>query len=302
METKFKIQYERNDRYPGKGTIESYLARHHIISYPFMAVYTIVAARYCAMHAESWKEFRRFFTEREINADQMLDYFRDNLDDEYVYLVMSNYGKNLPGCGKHNACIGHMRRVCWAESNLFIGPASVYRTNDPSQKLEQFPISMQVDSKTKKQMRLAKEVSEAWQRISSACIVGEKDQFIEFTLKNSDGKEVEKFVVAFLAYINCTKDIYVTGYDDWAAVPIGEKGSYTFRVKPDNKMAVRNDWEKNDKIKNFKFQLRDKVATENEPVVCITSFNHQKGYAIGVLKDRRGMNEDEKRNFQNKWM
>lgn len=289
MRVKFKIQYKRADGgYSGKEEgLNSYLARHHIISYPFMQIYTIVTAWYCTNNNEMREKFNKFLKDRSpYRYDETNVLYKKLKEKTEIYLDMNETGWS-----------DILNKVCWAESNLFIGPGGLYRMDDPSQKKEKFPLSMD-----KQQMQLANNVISAWNSISNAAIVGEKDQFIEFTLKKADSKGVEKFVAAFLAYINCTKDIYVTRYDDWVAVPIGEKGSYTFRVKTDNGMAVRNDWEKNDKIKNFKFRLRDKAATENEPVVCITSFNHQKGYAKGVLKDRRGMNEDEKRNFQNKWM
>jgi hypothetical protein len=281
MKGKFIIQYRRNNGgYPGTQTaLSGHLARHHIISYPFMAVYAVVAMWYCSLHQDVWKEYCKFFSRQMLSLDATIKYFNDLIDKSNIFIDLT---------AAKNVYVASLRRVCWAESNLFIGPAGAYRTDDPSQCKEKYPLSMD-----EKQVKKADAVWKKWSTISSARITGEDNQFITFSLE--DDEKLADFVSAFLEYINYTQDIHVTRYDDWAAVPYdGVKEVYTFWVALQKNTDGKAE-------KTFQFRLRDKAANEEEPVVCMISFDQKKYNATGIVKQRSGMGNREKELFREKW-
>ena len=168
MDGKFKIIYNRIGNYPGNGVLSGYMARHHVISYPFMQVYAVVAAWYCTVHNKKLiNQYDAFFNARGVNWGAFQAVFNIPADENYVYLEMD---ANQPYAGIINW-------VCWAESNLFIGPAGCYRLDDPSQRVDKIPLSMDT-----RQKKLAEAVKEAWKMVANPAVTGAAGQLIEFSI------------------------------------------------------------------------------------------------------------------------
>lgn len=286
MDIKFVIQYNRIGNYPGPGVVGANAARHHIISYPFMQVYAVVAAWYCCTEEgrSLFGDLDRFFQVRGVNWNALQTQLAGKAS---VFLEMNPV----------MAHSGIINWVCWAESNLFVGPAGCYRADDPSQKIDKIPLSMDAGQKA-----LAEKVIQTWREVANPAVKGEANQFIEFTIKNTGNGKLNSFVDAFLKYINHTNVIHVTRYDDWKAVQAdgGQERDYSFWIN--SKASLKNKAGKLFQTMNCKFRLRDSKAGGLEPVVCVRDFNSAKQYAVGLLKDRSGMNEQECKVFEgNSW-
>lgn len=286
MDIGFTIQYNRIGNYPGPGLVGPNAARHHIISYPFMQVYAVVAAWYCCMEEgrSLFNDYDRFFQARGINWNALQTQLagKTSVDLEIT--------QNLPHSGIINW-------VCWAESNLFIGPAGCFRKDDPSQRVDKLPLSMDAGQKA-----LAERVVQAWNEVANPAVTGEANQFIRFTIKNTGNGKLRNFVEAFLKYINHTRVIHVTRYDDWTVVPVdgGRELDYSFWINPT--ASLRNRAGKLFPTMDCRFRLRDSKADGSEPVVCVRDYNHKKQYVVGLLKDRSGMSEQDCMVFEgNSW-
>lgn len=269
-------RYERTGNYPGNGkALGAELARHHILSYPFMRSFAVVTFWYMATH----------------ESDSIAAKAKNKLDDFY-----QARGVGIGVNGWFNTCklfknksnlelevekaSGFLNWICWAESNLFIGPAGKHRLDDPSQKMDQFPLNMDKAVKHK-----ATEVKKAWDKICASRLVGEKDQMISLSIND---KELPNFVEIFVEYICLSKPkcIYESKYKDWAAYPTtGKSKPHQFWL---NLSQPNNDI----KDKRYKFALRDEAAKANEPWVCIKKFDADT--VMGIEKGDPGSGEYDK--------
>lgn len=248
--------YERTGNYPyaAKVPLTAGLARHHILSYPFMRSYAVVTFWYIATHGSDSikKKLDDFYKARGVGIaaggwfDTCLSFKnRSNLEEEV------------------NNANSFLNWICWAESNLFIGPNSDHRLDDPSQKMEEFPLNMNDTVKSQ-----AIEVKKAWNNICKSRLVGEKGQTISLSIDDSG---LSNFVEAFVKYICLSQptDIYRSKYKDWAAhlaTDTSRKTPYQFWL---DLSQSGNDIED----KRYKFALRDSEADAKEPWVCIKKFD-----------------------------
>ena len=184
--------------------------------------------------------------------------------------------------------IGILNWICWAQPNLFIGPSGIYREDDPSQKMEEFPIHM-----NPKQKELATKVKAGWSSVSSSRIVGEAGQMINISVNVDclDDKKRNTFIPAFLDYITASREVYKTRFDDW--VIIKNKRKYDFWVQP---FPVNSKNIQGEKVEIFRFSL--KVQNENiekNTVIRLIGFQQANcgvGYASGVYRKSAESEED----------
>lgn len=266
MEETIRFQYLRSGNgYVGAGgVIPQSLSRHHMISYPFMLTYWVATLFYLNRDNQYVGAFENFIQKNGIALNGGMQNF------------MQLFNRNLEEIVSGN--IGDLNKLCWAHSNLFIGPAGKYRDDDPSQKVEECPLNMD-----KRQKGLSKEVIDIWSKhVSSSRIVGERDQYITVKI-NMEGMGI--FVPKFFEYLNYTTEIYVTGYDEWAVVLENSdyKALHTFWIN-------ENAGKKPNITKNrYKFVLREKAAAEGEKYVCITGFEGDRVWGI----EKNGIDESQ---------
>lgn len=225
--------YNRGDSFPGNTVLNNRFSRHHIISYPMMRCFAEVLLQ---------------FEKKEIvTADK-------ELREKYEKFNRAYTGQNMDE--KKN-------RIAWAYSNLFIGPSSKYREDDPSQKMDKIPISF-----PEKRAILAKNVKLAWNKISSSYIVGESDT--EISLKISENKnDVKTFLSTFIDYILDVRTegaIHVTRLNDWVVKPdtsqSGEYYHFYFRNVRDGEVS-----------QNYGFYLYERSMSLGKGLVAITKFD-----------------------------
>lgn len=251
MNITIEYLYRRMGGFPNKNeTLSENLARHHILSYPFMLSFSVATFWYIAT------------CEPGTIIEKLESFYRPRLGGEYVWrkACMDFKAKLIAGDSVDDA-MSFMSWLCWAESNLFIGPAGRYRLDDPSQTMDKFPLYM--DDRVKHK---ANEVKAVWDKICKSSVVGEEGAKITLKIK---GDRLPNFVEAFVDYICLSKkgNIYRSAYKEWAACPAtGESKPHQFWLdlsQPDNDI----------KDKRYKFALRDKAADAKEPWVCIKKFD-----------------------------
>ncbi|MCH5255303.1 MAG: hypothetical protein J1F41_10300, partial [Lachnospiraceae bacterium] len=204
MDITIKYLYKRMGGFPNSNeTLSKNLARHHILSYPFMLSFSVVTFWYIAT------------CEPGAIIERLESFYRPRLDNrKYVWrkACMDFKAKLIAGDSVDDA-MSYMNWLCWAESNLFIGPAGRYRLDDPSQTMDKFPLYM--DDRVKNG---ATRVKKAWDEICKSRLVGAGGDSI--TLKIVAGG-LPNFVEAFVDYICLSQPgkIYRTAYREWAAYP-----------------------------------------------------------------------------------
>lgn len=252
MDITIEYLYKRMGGFPNSNeTLSKNLARHHILSYPFMLSFSVVTFWYiatCGSESIAKQKLDNFYEVRKVGG-----WF----DACAPFKNKSNLVRAV------NDASSFLSWICWAESNLFIGPAGRYRLDDPSQKMDKFPLYM--DDRVKIG---ATRVKKAWGAICDSSVVGEEGEGI--TLNIRSGK-LPNFVEAFVDYICLSQPgkIYRSAYREWAAYPDAVTG----------KLMPHQFWldlsQPNDDIKDkrYKFALRDEAAKAKEPWVCIKKFD-----------------------------
>lgn len=243
--------------YPGPGILPAGLTRHHIFSYPFMLTYAVVTMHYLANHEDgkAMDKLQKFYQARPgAVIPQVSEFGYSSLEDKVE--------GNMAG----------LVWICWAEPNLFIGPSGVCRDDDPSQRMEQFPLSLPA-----RQMQLAEEVGRNWKAVSSSRIVGREDETISVAF---DAKKMPQFVHSFLDYISYrggsgAQNIHRTNYGDWAlkknAAEAGEV--YRFVMKPGGSA---------EKLEKFLFVLRTGSMKPERKGVAVTAYGD--GFVWGKFR------------------
>lgn len=270
-----EYRYKRTGNYPGNvvGAWYDGLARHHILSFPFMLSFAVVTFWYIATHRDDAASY----------AEAKLDaFFKARGENGWSTLCAPFKNKRYleKEVGDAN---GILNWICWAESNLFIGPAAIHRIDDPSQKMDHIPLSMGETEKGKKVMDKAAEVKSVW--ATTVCHSGNsgKDgQSIPLSIK--DG-ELPNFVKVFVDYICLSQPdvIYRSKYKDWAAyldTDTSGKTPHQFWINT-KRTGVIND-------ERYQFAIRNQKAGANEPWVCITTFNDKD--VLGVKAGNPGSN------------
>lgn len=276
MDISIKYPYERTGNYPlaGAGNLNAGLARHHILSFPFMLSFAVVTFWYIATHQNDAASY----------AEAMLDnFFRDDKRNQNGWLTLCGcfnkkdtqlyFGQEIQDAKSA------LNWICWAESNLFIGPAGKHRIDDPSQKMDHIPLSMGATKKGKKVMDKAAEVKSVWATVCHSGNSGEDGQPITLSIND---QAVPNFVKVFAEYI-CLSEadvIYRSKYSDWAAYLATDTSGKTphqfwintSRSCDDNQKAC------------YQFALRDKAAVPKENWVCITNFDDKKVMGIEAGK------------------
>ena len=235
--------------YPGPGALSQELSRHHMFSYPFMLTYAVVVMHYLALNEDeqALEKLAKFYRDRGMAGIPFdIRNFRNNA-------LEINVDENMP----------HLVWICWAEPNLFIGPGGKYRDDDPSQKMEQFPLSLPAGQK-----RLAKAVAEKWKDMSSSRIVGKEGDMISVAF---DERKLPKFVECFLDYIGYVgkggaQSIYRTAFGDWVVAKNGANPGEVsqFVIKITNREA--------DQQERFYFRLREDGMRPDGRGVSVVTF------------------------------
>lgn len=255
MGENIKFRYNRG-AYPGPGlALSPTLSRHHIISYPFMMSFSVVTYYYLATAGsnEDWPLLTNFFNVRPL-ANPNATTIKNNFSKENLEASVNTH-------------FGELNCMSWAESNLFIGPNSSYRDDDPSQKKDACPVSM-----TGKQSEVSSLLKQ-WNLVSNSAIEGKSEKTISIRI---DKRYLKEFCHAFLTYINAGISVYHTKYSDWC-VTCGSgrhKENYPFYI-PKNPPSEFES-------KSFKFSLRnDRTDLVSHKMVSIALG----GRAMGVVKD-----------------
>lgn len=249
MDITIKYRYERTGNYPGGGkALGAELARHHILSYPFMRSFAVVTFWYMATHGSD-------------SIKKKLDYFYGVRKVGGWFKACEPFNNQSYLEDPVNKASSFLSWICWAESNLFIGPAGRYRLDDPSQRMDKFPLYM--DDRVKIG---ATRVKEAWVAICDSSVVGEEGAEITLNIKSD---KLPNFVEAFVDYICLSKpdDIYESKYKEWAAYPT------TGKSKPHQFWLNLSKSGGDIKAERYRFALRDKAANAKEPWVCIKKFD-----------------------------
>lgn len=271
--------YQRTGNYPGNvvGAWHAGLARHHILSFPFMCSFAVVTFWYIATHQNDAASYAK------AKLDAFYKARGGGLNGWFTLCARFNKeGGGYLGAEVQGAN-SILNWICWAESNLFIGPAAIYRTNDPSQKMDQIPLSMGETEKGKAVMDKATDVKKAWDDICKSSIVGEDGQPISLSI--NDGG-LPNFVKVFVDYICLSEPnvIYRSKYKDWAAnLSTDTAGNTPHQFWINTKKA-------GDVIKEerYRFAIRNQEAGANEPWVRITTFNDKD--VLGVKAGNPGSN------------
>lgn len=255
MEKNIKYRYNRAG-FPVPGpALSPTLSRHHIISYPFMMSFSVVTYYYLATAGsdEDWQLLTDFFNARGAVIPNKTT-------------IKNNFSKeNLEA--SVNTHFSELNRMSWAESNLFIGPNSSYRDDDPSQKRDECPVSM-ADKKPK-----ADDLLRKWTSVSSSKIVGAADEAISIKIED---RNLPAFCRAFLTYINDGTSVYHTKYSDWCVTCESgrHKEIYPFYIPKNPPSAFESE--------SFKFSLRnDRTNLAAHKMVSIALGDR----AMGVVKD-----------------
>lgn len=264
-------------------TLPPYMARHHLISYPFMHSFAIVLLWYIANDSnyQQMERLNKFF----------ISHGQSNWKDRIKIFAGNNKGCNYDGGNSDvNNCI---REICWAPANLFIGPSGEYREDDPSQKMEELPNSF-----PDKQKELAGNTIAKWNTISKSRIVGRDGAKISIQIENT--RSLSEFINAFVNYITCSENVYKTCYNDWVVVSSQNK-KYSFWVEEN--MSKKKIEDVPDK---FKFCLRkdEPMPKQNEVIVRVTDFTeNSNGHkcAQGVFRKYSNGKEALKKLKENNW-
>lgn len=232
-------EYHRTEAPGGYPTIDPRLSRHHIISYPFMRTFTEVLLR-----------FRN-------------DPAIDGKKRATILALMEDFKNKNHIQGEDDALIKYL---CWAKPNLFIGPSSVYRDDDPSQLMENCPLLL-----NKKVQDSAKKVKELWKRVSHSYHVGESGTEICISV---DERAVPDFLIAFLEYVNLPDDIYQTKCSEWLVVcETGPKYQvYKFFIHLQDERKIQENIHKKSR---YKFVL-NKNETVQKSVVVLNKIGDRK--------------------------
>lgn len=252
-------EYQRANAPGNYPVIDPRLSRHHIISYPFMRTFA-----------------------------EVLLQFRDNPNMDAVKreqirtLIDAFKRKNRINWADDNTLIVYL---CWARPNLFIGPSSVYRDDDPSQRMEKFPLLLNSSVRES-----AKKVKELWNGMSNSYLVGEKDTRISISV---DERKVPDFLIAFLNYVNLPNDIYDTKCSEWLVVCETDPKNLRYRFYIHLLSERRIQEELHNKLR-YKFVLKkDQDKVVQEPVVVI----HQLGDKKCLGETRKALPDSEDKSF-----
>lgn len=279
MDITIKYRYERTGNYPGAGkALSADLARHHILSYPFMRSFAVVTFWYIATHG----------------SNSIAKQAKEKLDNFYRVRKVGGWFKTCEPFNNQsyledqvNKASSFLSWICWAESNLFIGPAGRYRLDDPSQRMDKFPLYM--DDRVKIG---ATRVKEAWVAICNSSVVGEEGAEITLNIKSDKLPNLlPNFVEAFVDYICLSQPgkIYRSAYREWAAYSVAVTG----KLKPHQFWLDLSQPNNDIKDKHYKFALRDKAAKANEPWVCIKKFDDN-DTVVGIEMENPGSREYDK--------
>ena len=262
MDITIKYLYKRMGGFPNSNeTLSKNLARHHILSYPFMLSFSVVTFWYIATHGS-----------KSIAKQKLDNFYEVRKVGGWFDACMDFKAKLIAGDSVDDA-MSYMNWLCWAESNLFIGPAGRYRLDDPSQKMDKFPLYM--DDRVKIG---ATRVEKAWGAICGSSVVGEEGAEITLNIKRDKLPNLlPNFVEAFVDYICLSQPgkIYRSAYREWAAYPDAVTGKlmpHQFWLnlpEPESESKSGGDI----KAERYRFALRDKAAKANEPWVCIKKFD-----------------------------
>lgn len=162
---------------------------------------------------------------------------------------------------------GELNWMSWTESNLFIGPNSSYRDDDPSQKRDECPASM-ADKKRK-----TSDLLQQWNSVSSSRIVGAAGETISIKVED---RTLPAFCHAFLTYINAGTYVNHTKYSDWYVTCQSgrHKENYPFYI-PKNPPPEHES-------ESFKFSLRnDRTDLVSHKIVSIALGDR----VMGVVKE-----------------
>lgn len=255
MGENIKFRYNRG-AYPGLApALSPTLSRHHIISYPFMMSFSVVTYYYLATAGsnEEWQLLTNFFNARDAVIPNKTT-IRNNFSKENLEASVNTH-------------FGELNRMSWAESNLFIGPNSSYRGDDPSQKRDECPVSL-ADKKLK-----ADDLLRIWTSVSSSKIVGAADKTISI---NIEDRNLLAFCRTFLTYINAGTSVYHTKYSDWCVTCESgrHEGNYPYYIPKTPPTELESE--------SFKFSLRNaRTDLVSHKIVSIALGDR----AMGVVKD-----------------
>lgn len=252
-------EYQRANAPGNYPAIDPRLSRHHIISYPFMRTF-----------AEVLLQFRN---------DPEVDVAKR----EQIRALIDDFKRNNHIAGANDAAL--IVYLCWARPNLFIGPSSAYRDDDPSQRMEELPLLL--NSRVRES---AKKVKELWNGVSSSYLVGEKDTRISISV---DERKVPDFLIAFLNYVNLPNDIYDTKCSEWLVVCETDPKNLRYRFYIHLLSERRIQEELHNKLR-YKFVLKqdqDKVVQKSVVVI------HQLGDKKCLGETRKALPDSEDKSF-----
>jgi len=239
MEMHIHYNYGRRTDFPIYGNrlnpqnvLVNQFSRHHIISYPMMRTYAEVVNRSLVV----------------INNNEKLNTLYNKL-------------------GVNNNEV--INRITWAYANLFVGPSSTYRGDDPSQKRDGYPLGFPEDRKQK-----VKELTNYWNKLSNSYLVGEQNTEIDIKLKGSNN-DYYAFLKCILEYSNMVNDanhIYITKLDEWVVkaennTTYGDKCYRFYFGKKDDS----GNWESD--ILKLKFYLATEKQELSNECIAITRFS-----------------------------
>lgn len=254
-------EYRRADAPGNYPAIDPRLSRHHIISYPFMRTFAEVLLR--------------FRDDPEVDAAKR---------EQIRTLIDAFKRKNRINWADDNTLIVYL---CWARPNLFIGPSSAYRDDDPSQRMEKFPLLLNSSVRES-----AKKVKELWNGMSNSYLVGEKDTRISISV---DERKVPDFLIAFLNYVNLPNDIYDTKCSEWLVVRETDPKNlrYRFYIHLLDEKKLMDPTKKKERYKFVLNREENKDKVVQDSVVVIHQLDNQK--CLGEI--RKALPDSEDRSF-----